>query len=119
MVMLDDYRRGWALRCIREAKGELEASRITSHPIGLIVDGARKAQAAVYFSLGDPSSIGGLVKEVSDGTKNIENPVLRCLVDIECAIQKMEPANAEEALKRADEIIWVASEILDLLTSED
>jgi hypothetical protein len=122
MVMLDDYRRGWARRYIREAKGELEASRKTSHPIGLIVDAARKAQASVYFSLGDPSSIESLVNEVSDGTKNMENPVLRCLVEIERTLQEMEGLTvlySEEALNEAYEIIRIASELVDLLTSED
>jgi len=120
-MMMDDYRRGWALRYIREAKDELKTFRKTSHSISLVVDAARKAQAAIYFSLGDPAFIEGVINEVSDGMR-IVNPVLRCLVQIELTLQKMEqlPSSAdEEALREADKIIQIASEIVDLLTSEN
>ena len=122
MVMLDDYRRGWALRYIREARDELKTSRKASHSLNLIVDAARKAQAAMYFSLGDPSSIENVVNEVSDRGRTVESPVLRCLVEIERLLQKMEslPVSAsEQALLEADEIIHIASGIVDLVTSED
>ncbi|MCW4026253.1 MAG: hypothetical protein NWE76_02055 [Candidatus Bathyarchaeota archaeon] len=122
MVMLDDYRKGWALRYIREARDELKTSQRTSHSLSLIVDAARKAQAAIYYSLGDPSSVEGVVNEVSDGARTTESPVLRCLVDIERTLQRMEhlPAStSEEASREADEIIRIASTIVDLLTSED
>ena len=122
MMMVDDYRRGWALRYIREATDQLKTCQQVAKSISLIVDAARKAQAAIYFSLGDPSSIESIVNEVSDGAKTVENPVLRCLVEIERALQRIEslPASAgEEALKEADEIVRVASGIVDLLTSED
>jgi len=122
VVMVDDYRKGWALRYIREATDQLKTCQQASNSLNLIVDAARKAQAAIYFSLGDPSSIESIVNEVSDGTKTVENPVLRCLVEIERTLQRIEslPASAgEEALKEADEIIRVASGIVDLLTSKD
>lgn len=122
MVMLDDYRKGWALRYVREAKDELKTCRRASRSLSLIVDAARKAQAAIYFSLGDPSSIENVVNEVSDGARTVESPVLRCLVEIERAVQRMEslPVSAsEEALKEADEIVSIASGIVDLVTSED
>jgi len=122
MVMLDDNCRGWALRYLREAKDELETSRRTYQSLDLIVDAARKAQAAIYFSLGNPSSIESIVNEVSDRAEKTENPVLQCLVGIERTIQKMEnlPASAsEEALKEAEGIIHIASKIINLMTSED
>ena len=122
MVMLDDYRKGWAQRYIREARDELRTSQKTSYSLSLIVDAARKAQAAIYFSLGDPASVERVVNEVSDGAKTAESPVLRCLVDIERALQKMEslPVSAsEEAFREADEIIRIASGLVDFVTSED
>lgn len=122
MVMLDDYRKGWALRYVREARDELRTSQRASQSLSLIVDAARKAQAAMYFSLGDPSSIENVVNEVSDGAGMVKSPVLRCLVEIERALQRMErlPVSAsEEALEEADEIISIASGIVDLVTSED
>ncbi|MCW4020248.1 MAG: hypothetical protein NWF14_03345 [Candidatus Bathyarchaeota archaeon] len=122
MVMLDDYRRSWAMRYIREAQDELKVSCRVSRSLSLIVDAARKAQAAMYYVLGDPPSIEGLVHEASNRVKVVESPVLRCLVEIERALQKMEnmPVSAgEKALEEADEIVRIASGIVDLLASED
>jgi len=122
MVMLDDYRKGWAFRYIREANDELRTSRQALSSISLIIDAARKAQAAIYFSLGEPSSIESIVNEVAEGTGTVENPVLRCLVEIERTLQKLEnlpPSACEEAFREADEIVRIASGIVDLLTSVD
>lgn len=120
--LIDDFRKGWALRYIREAEDEMKASRNAAKPLYLILDAARKAQAAVYYSLGDPMYIEGLVQEAYEGRKNVENPILRCLVDIEDTLQKMEtlPESAdEEAFNDAAEIIKIASGIVKLLAIED
>ncbi len=82
-MILDEYRKGWALRYIREAKDELKTSSQAPQPLDLIVDAARKAQTSIYFSLGEPSLIGSLVSEVSEAVDFVENPVLRCLTGIE------------------------------------
>jgi len=122
MSIIDDYRKGWALRYIREAKDELEISQKASKPLDLIVDAARKAQAAIYYSLGDPACIESVVSEIYEEAGFITNPVLHCLVEIERLLKELErlPASAsEEARKEAYEITWVASEIVDLLTCED
>jgi len=120
--MMNDYRRSWALRYMREAKDELKISQKTSEPIDLIMDAARKAQAAIYYGMGDPSYIESIVNGVAEETSFVENPILRCLVEIERTLQRMEslPVSAsEEALTEADEIVRVASKIVDLLTSKD
>jgi len=122
LVVLDDYRKGWALRYIREARDELEASRRTSSPLNLIVDAARKAQAAIYFSLGDPSSIEALVSEASDEADTSESSVLRCLVEIERTLQRIESLSVssdKEAMEEADGIVRIAAEIVELVTSQD
>jgi len=54
-----DYRKGWALRYLREAKAELLAAQKTpSIAHSLILEAMRKAQAAIYYSLGDPARHG-------------------------------------------------------------
>jgi hypothetical protein len=120
--MIDDFRKGWALRYMREAEDELRASRKTTQPFGLILDAARKAQAAVYYSLGDPLYIESLVHEAFNDGKNVANPILRCLVDIEYMLQRMESmaeSPGEEAFEDADEIVKIAAGIVHLLASED
>jgi len=122
MVIMSDYHKSWALRYIREAKDELKMSQKTFGHIDLTVDAARKAQAAIYYSLGEPSYIESIVSAVAEKTNLVENPVLRCLIEIDRTLQRIEslPVSAsEEALIEADEIVRIASKIVDLLTSED
>jgi hypothetical protein len=107
---------------MREAEDELRASRKAPQPYSLILDAARKAQAAVYYSLGDPFYIESLVHEAFSDNKNVKSPVLRCLVDIEQILQKMESipeSSGEEVFKDADEIVKIAAEIVNLMASED
>ncbi|MBS7615170.1 hypothetical protein KEJ18_05510 [Candidatus Bathyarchaeota archaeon] len=120
--MIDDFRKGWALRYIREAEDEMKAAQRAAKPFYLILDAARKAQAAVYFSLGDPLYIEGLVQEACEDGKNVENPILRCLVNIEDTLKRMESLSDsadEEAFNDAAEIIKIASGIVKLLAIED
>jgi hypothetical protein len=122
MIMMDDYRKGWALRYMREAEDELKSSKKAVYPYSLILDAARKAQAAVYCSLGDAAYIENLVNEAFDNADDTESPVLRCLVEIERTLQKLEkmPKSAnDKAFEEADEIVRIATTIVNLLTSED
>ncbi len=119
---MDDFRKGWALRYIREAEDELKASNKVAHPLELLLDAARKAQAAVYYSLGDPFYIEGLVQEAFIKGKNIRNPILRCLVNMEQILQKMESlseSSNKEAYDSANEVIEIATRIVKILAIQD
>lgn len=118
----DDYRKGWALRYLREAKDELKASRSSEASNELILDAVRKAQAAVYFSLGDPSYLENIVLEVSNSMKTVEDPVMRCLVEFERSLQRIDclPISSnQEAYGRAAELLSIASKIVEVVTSEN
>jgi len=122
MIIMDDYRKGWALRYLREAEDELRMSEKVAYSIELILDAARKAQTAIYYVLGDPSSVENLVQEAVGTTENVESPVLRCLIDIERKLEKIEslPLSAgEAAAKEAQEIIKIASGVVSLFAAED
>jgi len=48
--MMDEYRKGWALRYLREARAELEAARkIPYMAPSLVVESIRKARNAISF----------------------------------------------------------------------
>ena len=56
MSSMDGYRKGWAVRYLREAKAELLAAKKTPYmATGFIIEALSKAQAALYYSLGEPS----------------------------------------------------------------
>jgi hypothetical protein len=120
--MIDQYRRGWALRYLREAKAELEAARKMPYMApSLIIEAIRKARNAIYYSLGEPAFIENVVREAVEKMQFGNDPVLRCLVEIEGMMQQMaqlEEVNEEKAVKQADNLIQLASEIVETLIGE-
>jgi hypothetical protein len=123
-MLMDEYRKGWALRYLREAMDEIKIAKRNSEAFDLALDALRKAQMAVYYSLGEPSFIERIVEEALEGMLPLENPILKCLVEIERTIKILEdmPNNQKSnaiIVKESDRIISVASKIVDLLISED
>ncbi|MEM3566573.1 MAG: hypothetical protein QXK18_06855 [Candidatus Bathyarchaeia archaeon] len=120
--MMDQYRRGWALRYLREAKAELEAARKMPYMApSLILEAIRKARNAIYYSLGEPAFIENVVREAIEKMQFRNDPVLRCLVEIEGMMQQMtqlEEVNEEKAVKQADNLIQLASEIVETIIGE-
>lgn len=122
MSLINGYQKGWALRYLREAKAELSAAQKTPYMASsLIMEAIRKAQAAVYYSLGDPTYAETIVRQATLTRRFVQDPVLRCLVEIERTVQQLmqiTESDREEALKQADGIVQTASEIVKLFTGE-
>lgn len=122
MPLINNYQKGWALRYMREAKAELTAAQKTPYMApGLILEAMRKAQAAIYYSLGDPPSIEAIVRQTVFKKQLVKDPVLRCLVEIELTVQEVAQvpeSDLEKAIKQADEIIQIAGDIVKLFTGE-
>ncbi|MEM3696223.1 MAG: hypothetical protein QXQ94_01790 [Candidatus Bathyarchaeia archaeon] len=120
--MMDEYRRGWAHRYLREAKAELEAARKLPYMAPtLVIEAIRKARNAIYFSLGEPAFVEIVIREAAEKTQTIDDPVLRFLVQIEEMVQQLAQlgeVNGEMAMKRADNLIQLASDIVETLTGE-
>ena len=123
MSFIDSYQKNWALRYIREAKAEITAAQNTPYMASsLILEGVRKAQAAVYYSLGDPASAELIVHEALEDPQVVEDPVLRFLVEMERTVQivTMTPeSERDKAMKEAVELVQMASEIVSLFTGEE
>ncbi|MEM3695222.1 MAG: hypothetical protein QXJ11_04615 [Candidatus Bathyarchaeia archaeon] len=121
-MMMDAYRKGWALRYLREAKAELEAARKMPYMApSLIIEAIRKARNAIYYSLGEPAFIEIVVREAVERAKPIEDPFLRFLIGMEEMMQQLaqvEGVDGEKAIKRADSLIQAASDIVETMTGE-
>lgn len=121
-MIADEYRKGWALRYLREAKAELIAAQKTPYMApSLTLEAVRKAQVAIYYSMGDPAFIEAIVRQTLGRRKSIEDPALRCLVEIERTVQQVvhtPQSNHEKAIEQADGLIQIASDIVELLTGE-
>ena len=120
--MMDGYRKGWALRYLREAKAELEAARkIPYMAPGLVLEAIRKARNAIYYSLGEPAFIEILIREELVKNPNTNDSFLRFLIDVESIIQQisqLEEINSEVMMKQADSIVEIATDIVETLTQE-
>jgi hypothetical protein len=120
--VMDVYRKGWALRYLREARAELEAARKMPYMApSLVVESIRKARNAIYYSLGEPAFIEVVVREAAERTQAIEDPVLKCLVEVEAAVQsltQLQEVDGEKALKKADDLLQLATDIVETLTEE-
>jgi hypothetical protein len=120
--MMDEYRKGWALRYLREAKAELEAAQKMPYMAStLLLEAIRKARNAIYYSLGEPAFIEILIRE--EVTKNpvTNDSVLRFLMGIEGIVQQLsqlEEVNDEAILKQADSLVGIAADIVETLTDE-
>lgn len=121
--MIGDYRRGWALRYLREARAELEAARKMPYIApSLVLEAVRKAQNAIHYSLGEPAFIENIIKETNGKTQTIGDPVLRCLVRVEKMVQRLtqpEEGDVQTAMKQADHLVQLASDIVETLTGEE
>jgi hypothetical protein len=120
--MMDDYRKGWALRYLREAKAELEAARkIPYMAPGLVLEAIRKARNAIYYSLGEPAFIEILIREEVLKNPGTNDSILRFLMEIESVVQQMqqlEEVNGDAMMKQADSIVGIATDIVETLTAE-
>jgi len=121
---MDPYRKGWALRYLREAKAELEAARKLPYMApSLVLESIRKARNAIYYSLGEPAFVEIVIREAQERTQiaPITDPVLKGLVEIEETIQQLsqvEVVNGDVAMKQADNLLKIATDIVETLTEE-
>jgi hypothetical protein len=122
LASIDCYRKGWAVRYLREAKAELIAAQKTPYmATGFIIEALSKAQAAIYYSLGDPAFIAPIIQETSRTQNNVEDPLLSFLVEIEKTIQQLTQnpkLDTEKTMEHVNDIIKFTSEIVELFGCE-
>ena len=119
---MDEYRKGWALRYLREAKAELEAARKMPYMApSLMLEAIRKARTAIYYSLGEPAFIEILLREEVVKNPLTNDSVLRFLMEIEGIVQQLaqlEEVNGDAMMKQADTLVGIATDIVETLTEE-
>jgi hypothetical protein len=117
--MIDEYRRGWAQRYLREAKAELDAARKMPYMApSLLLEAIRKARNAIYYSLGEPAYIELLVRDEIGKPKPKDDKLLRFLIEVEETLQQLgqvEEINGEAMMKQADTLVQIASDFVETL----
>ncbi|MGD6933146.1 MAG: hypothetical protein ACQCN5_02970 [Candidatus Bathyarchaeia archaeon] len=120
--MMDQYRKGWAFRYLREAKAELEAARKMPYMApSLVLEAIRKARNAIYYSLGEPAFIEILLREEVAKNPQTNDSILKFLMELEGIVQalsQVEEVNSDVMMKQADTLVNVATDIVETLTQE-
>jgi hypothetical protein len=120
--MMDEYRKGWALRYLREAKAEMDAARkIPYMAPNLVLEAIRKARNAIYYSLGEPAFIEILIREEVAKNPQTNDSILKFLIEIETIVQQisqLEEVNGDALMLQADSIVEIATDIVETLTEE-
>ena len=111
------------MRYLREAKAELQAAKKMPYMApSLVLEAIRKARNAIYYSLGEPAFVEIVVRETAEKMQTpISDPVLKFLVEIEAMFQQLtriEEVDGEKAMKQADELVRLASDVVETLTEE-
>jgi hypothetical protein len=119
---MDQYRKGWAFRYLREAKAELEAAQKMPYMApNLILEAIRKARNAIYYSLGEPAYIEVLLREELVKNSQTNDTVLKFLIELESTVEALshaEEINSDIMMKQADTLVNVATEFVETLTQE-
>jgi hypothetical protein len=120
--MMDQYRKGWAFRYLREAKSELEAAQKMPYMApSLVLEAIRKARNAIYYSLGEPAFIEILLREEVAKNPQTNDSILKFLMELEGTVQalsQVEEVNSDAMMKQADTLVNVATDIVETLTQE-
>jgi len=119
---MDQYRKGWAFRYLREAKAELEAAqKIPYMAPNLILEAIRKARNAIYYSLGEPAFIELLLRDEIVKNPQTNDSVLKFLIELESTVEVLshaEEINSDIMMKQANTLVNVATEFVETLTQE-
>ncbi|MDR2204003.1 MAG: hypothetical protein LBE76_06905 [Nitrososphaerota archaeon] len=120
--MMDQYRRGWAFRYLREAKAEMEAAQKMPYMApSLALEAMRKARNAIYYSLGEPAFIETLLRDEIAKNPQTNDSVLKFLIELEGTVEALshvEEVNSDVMLKQVSILVNVATDFVETLTQE-
>jgi len=124
-LLVDEYRKNWALRYMREAESDLSTAETTPSPAlsgSLAVLAMRKMQLAIYYSLGDPASVAFFVANALREGVPPGDAILRFLAHFEWLIQirsvKTGDSTKEDVLKEAQHVLTMASTMVSRIVGD-
>ena len=115
-LLMDDYRRGWARRCLREARTDLAEARERRSP-ELAILSMKRSLTAIYYSLGEPDTVWAAVRQHADSSE--KDSILELLIDLERLIEERSHQvgfiGLDKLLGEADMMFRMASEVVSLI----
>jgi len=122
-ILIDEYRKSWALFFIREAKIDLLRAKENSIPNvrqSFAYASMKKAQTAIYYSLGDPEYLTWVVREALYDRKKKRDRLMLLLTQIERFIHRNHKNSKMSKspmlfIREAEELVNFASKIVELM----
>lgn len=119
-LLIDEYRLNWSLRYLREAKVDYECLKfLTSEEayISLGSTAVRKAQTALLYALGDPTSVYDAIVAVVDGNAEAHDSLIATLASMEKCIRSIiDDARTfprEVFIRLVGEQLYIAEKLLE------
>jgi hypothetical protein len=121
-LLIDEYRKAWALRYLRESRADLvkaEEIPIPDISTNFALVSMKKAQTALYFSLGDPEHLSLVVKEALEGRVKTSDSLMSLLTQTEWFIHTRreiaEQLRREAVVEDARQLLEIASYVVGLM----
>lgn len=121
-ILIDEYRKNWVIRYLREAKSDLSTAENTptaSTSVHLSLLAMRKMQNAIYYSLGDPSYLSFLVANALREGANDPDALIHFLAQVEWLIQirsvKASVSDKNDALTEAKQLMKMTVKIVNAI----
>lgn len=125
-LLIDEYRKNWAIRYLREAESDLstaERTPVSAISISFAIMAMRKAQTSAYYSLGDPSYLVPMVNDALEGRRAAQGPSLKLLTDVELSIRRCtemgETLGKANSIRRARALVEIISKLVSIIVSGD
>lgn len=124
-LLIDEYRRNWAIRYLREAESDLstaERTPIDAISVNFAIMAMRKAQTSAYYSIGDPSYLAQMVNEAIEDRSSLHGASMKLFTDMELFIrfcaERGGVLDKENAIVKAKALLSVVSRLISLMTNE-
>jgi hypothetical protein len=124
-LLIDEYRKNWAIRYLREAESDLstaERTPIEAMSVNFALIAMRKAQTSAYYLIGDPSYLAPLVNETLETRSASPSATMTLLTDIETFIRRCAgkggSLNKVKTIREARALLKIVSKLITIMTRQ-
>ena len=122
-LLVDEYRKSWVLRYLREARADLEVAEETPYvEPDPLVEALKKTQLALQYLLGEPFIINRIVQAAALSEEEIKDPALQLLVEVKEALNRalnVREKARESMIEYAEGILNLVSEVAALFLKRE
>lgn len=122
-LLVDEYRKSWVLRYLREARADLEVAEETPYvEPDPLVEALKKTQLALQYLLGEPLIINGIVQAAALSEEEVKDPALQILIEVKEALNRalnVEGKARETMIEYAEGILNLVSEVAALFLKRE